>query len=325
MAKWSAVWLGVLLGVALWAGACSGDAPSPSPTAPTRTTAVAPPAGGSPPESPTTPPTTPIPPVGTGTATVVAVGDIGWCGSQGLSNTAKLLQSTSGPIILAGDLAYPRGRMTDFMNCFNPEFGKFRGRWRPVPGNHEYEDAGGEGYFGYFGADAGPARRGYYAFRAAAWQVLMLNSSAPASTNSEQYLWAREELRNHPTRCTMAVWHHPYATSGPNGPNVFMRDMWNLLHEWGADVVVAAHDHLYERFGPMDGAYQPDRERGIRQFIAGTGGAPLYRAVSRFPNSEIIIEAFGALKLTLQPTYYEWEFVDAMRGIVADRGTAQCH
>jgi hypothetical protein len=256
---------------------------------------------------------------------VLAVGDIGWCGSQGVAQTGQLLQRLAGQILLAGDLAYMNGRAEEFKNCFDPEYGRFRSRWRPAPGNHEYSDPGANGYFTYFGDAAGPGRRGYYSFDAAAWRVLMINSAQPAATNSAQYLWAQEELQRNRTRCTLAVWHHPYTSSGPNGPNPFMRDMWSLLYEHHGDVVVSAHDHFYERFGPQNAAYEPDAARGLRQFIAGTGGAPLYRPVSRFPNSEAIVEAFGALKLTLNPTSYEWEFVSAVTNAVMDRGVGQCH
>jgi hypothetical protein len=271
-------------------------------------------------------PTTPEIPIGTGSAVVTAIGDVGWCGSPGMAQVARLLQDISGQILLAGDLAYMNGRIEEFRNCFDPDFGRFRSRFRPALGNHEW-DGGmrGDGYFQYFGDAAGPGRRGYYSFRAATWLVLMLNSSEPAASNSAQYLWVRDELRTNPTRCALAVWHHPYVSSGPNGPNPFMRDMWQLLQDNNAEVVVTAHDHFYERFGPQDFAYLPDRDKGIRQFIAGSGGAPLYHAVSRFPNSEALVEAFGALKLTLNPMSYDWEFIDARTSAVTDRGTTQCH
>jgi hypothetical protein len=262
--------------------------------------------------------------MGTGTAVITAIGDVGWCGSPGMSRTARLLQGMSGTLILAGDLAYMRGRAEDFKNCFDPDFGRFRSRFRPVPGNHEYEDPGANGYFSYFGDAAGPTRTGYYSFRAGPWHVLMLNSEAPASSNSAQYLWTRDELRTNPSRCTMAVWHRPFATSGPNGPTPYMRDLWQLLMDHQAELVISGHDHFYERFGPMDAAYQPS-EKGLRQFIAGSGGAPLYRAVSRFPNSAIVIEAFGVLRMTLQPGFYDWEFIDATTNATGDRGQAQCH
>ena len=42
-----------------------------------------------------------------------------------------------------------------------------------------------------------------------------------------------------------------------------------------ADVVVNGHDHDYERFAPQDPDGREDRERGIREFVVGTGGAEL--------------------------------------------------
>lgn len=303
--------------------ACGPSTPGRTPTAPssatigagntTAATPVPPPAGGS------------EPPGGIGTVTVSVVGDVGWCGSPGVALTSRMLQETTGPILLAGDLAYMRGRMEEFRNCFDPDYGRFRGRWRPAPGNHEYDDPGAAGYFAYFGDAAGPAQRGYYAFDAAAWRILMLNSNQPAASGSPQFLWVKDELQTHRTRCALAVWHHPYVTSGPNGPHPQLRDLLVLLHEAGVEVVVSAHDHFYERFGPQNPTLQPDRERGFRQFIAGTGGAPLYRPATRAPNSEVIVESWGVLKFRLSPVAYDWEFVNATTGIAADRGTAACH
>jgi hypothetical protein len=268
-----------------------------------------------------------LPPLGTGTAVINAIGDVGWCGSQGMVRVGRLLQTLQGTLILAGDLAYMRGRMDDYRNCFDPDFGRFRTRFRPVPGNHEYEDANANGYFTYFGDLAGPGRLGYYSFRAGPWHILMMNSEDPGGVgqSSTQYAWARQELRTNPARCTMAVWHRPFASSGPNGPENRMRDIWQLLMEHNAELVISAHDHFYERFTPMNAAYAADRDRGVRQFVAGSGGAPLYRAVTRFPNSEKIVEAFGVLKMTLQPGFYDWEFIDATTSAMVDNGRGECH
>ena len=322
MGRWPTTCVALVL-AAVWATACGSGHSSSSINSPTPVANQTPGPGAGPSGPPIS---TPDIPVGTGTAVVTAVGDIGWCGSPGLPLTSRLLDSINGLILLAGDLAYMNGRLDDFTKCFEPDYGRFRSRWRPSPGNHEWDGGqAGQGYFAYFGDVAGPARRGYYSFKAAAWLVLMLNSSVPADAASPQYQWVREELRSNPTRCTLAVWHHPYVSSGPNGPNNFMRDMWQLLYDNNAEVVVSGHDHFYERFGPQNSAYESDRERGIRQFIAGTGGAMLYRPATRFPNSEQIVESYGALKLTLQPTFYEWEFMNAQTNLAVDRGVAQCH
>lgn len=236
---------------------------------------------------------------------------------------ARLLSDLPGDILLTGDLAYMNGSAEDFRRCFDPDFGRLGSRLRPLPGNHEYGTAGGDGYFGYFGARAGLDRRGFYAFRAASWKVVTLNSSVPLMRNSEQYQWLRQQLEEAPTRCTLAAIHHPFDSSGTNGPNPWLRDMWTLLQEFGADVVVASHDHLYERFAPMDADFRPDPNRGIRQFTAGTGGAPLYNRGRAAATSEAVIQAHGVLRLKLDPGHYEWEFVD-VNGSSLDRGMTTC-
>ena len=59
-------------------------------------------------------------------------------------------------------------------------------------------------------------------------------------------------------------------------------------------------------------------------FTVGTGGAPLYAASRRAVNSELFLQSWGVLRLTLEPTQYQWEFID-VNGAVLDRGADVCH
>ena len=99
----------------------------------------------------------------------------------------------------------------------NRRWGRHRGRTRPTPGNHEYETAGASGYFGYFGANAGPSGQGYYSYDIGAWHIVSLNSNAPASEGSPQMQWLRDDLASTRARCVAAIWHHPLFSSGQNG------------------------------------------------------------------------------------------------------------
>jgi len=265
----------------------------------------------------------PPPPLTGQTVVVAAVGDIGLCGSTAVEQTAHLVESIDGQVLLAGDLAYSQGSMTDFLRCFDPAWGAFRRRWRPSPGNHEYETPGAAAYFQYFGPSAGNGGRSFYAFRTGDWLVLMLDSNVPTGVGSSQYEFVRSELTSTNAPCALAVWHHPLFTSGPNGPNSYLRDLWTLLYERGLDVIVNGHDHLYERFGKQDVDGRSDA-RGIRQFIAGTGGAQLYDFMRITPNSQVRIKSHGVLRLTLSPSTYDWAFVD-IDGTVADSGSDSCH
>ena len=257
------------------------------------------------------------------TAVVLGVGDIGMCNQPGVAQTARLVAGLEGSLLLAGDIAYFQGSAANFRDCFNPEWGRFRGRWHASPGNHEYETAGAGPYFDYFGEAAGDDRTGYHAFMAGDWLILMLNSNIPAGRGSAQWEFARRQLEAQRTPCTMAVWHHPLFTSGPNGNNAFMRDMWSLLEASRAEVVLNGHDHLYERFARQLANGTADPANGIRQFTAGTGGAELYNFVRAAPNSESRIMRFGVIRFTLRPAQVEWAFL-GVDGSVSDSGLDTC-
>ena len=102
-----------------------------------------------------------------------------------------------------------------------------------------------------------------------------------------------------------------------------MRDVWRLLMEHKAELVVTGHDHLYERFTAIDENGVPSPS-GIRAFVAGSGGAPLYEFASIQAGSEVRIASWGVLKLTLRSDSYDWEFVPAPGGSGRDLGTGGC-
>jgi acid phosphatase type 7 len=321
--------MALLLGSALALSQCGGGSPT-SPQQPNPPVVDVPPT--TPPVSnpdpnqvdvPTQPPTIPAP--GTATTFINVLGDTGWCGSPALRPLALLFEKLDGDILLAGDLAYPSGTMEEFRNCFEPSFGRFKTRMRASPGNHDYvASVAATSYFDYFGERAGPTRRGYYTFRAAEWTVLMLNSNLALNRTSDQYAFVRNTMQQAPTRCTLAVLHHPFDSSGINGPTPSLRDLWELMYNLGGDLVIAGHDHLYERFAPVNPDQRKDEAKGIRQFTVGTGGAPLYNKVRNSQNSEFLVSNFGMLRLKLDPALYSWEFMD-MTGNVLDRGLNVCH
>lgn len=275
---------------------------------------------------PTVPPTTPIAdptPIAPTTPQVfVGAGDIAACDSNAEA-TARLLDGIGGTVFTLGDNAYFHGSESDFSRCYDPTWGRHRSRTRPVPGNHDYETPGASAYYAYFGGAAGPAGLGYYSFEIGSWHAVALNSAIPVSPGSAQAAWLMADLAAHPVRCTVAYFHHPLFTSGPNGPAVEVRELWRILHAAGADVILNGHEHFYERFAPQTPAGVADTANGIRAFIAGTGGAPLYGFGNVQPNSEVRMTAFGVLKLTLAATSYTWEFVPVSGP--ADSGTANCH
>ena len=254
---------------------------------------------------------------------LVGAGDIAVCGSVATAQTAALLDRIDGTVFTAGDNAYFQGSAANYRDCYEPTWGRHKHRTRPAPGNHEYETAGGAAYFAYFGPSAGPPGLGYYSFEAGPWHVVSLNSNVAANQSSPQYQWLANDLAARNARCVAAIWHHPMFSSGPNGPSPLMRDIWQLLQQARAEIVITGHDHVYERFVPLDANRRPTPD-GLRQFTVGTGGAELYSFVNVSPDSEVRIAAFGILKLNLTGDGYGWEYLGT-NGNVLDSGTGMCH
>jgi hypothetical protein len=91
-------------------------------------------------------------------------------------------------------------------------------------------------------------------------------------------------------------------------------------------LILAGHEHSYERFAPQDADGNADPEHGIRQITVGTGGKS--HTFLGFPqaNSEVRnSDTFGVLKLTLSPGKFKWEFVPEAGGKFEDSGEGTCH
>ncbi len=262
----------------------------------------------------------------TDSAVLVGAGDIAGCETDRAETTAKLLDKIPGTVFTAGDNAYGSGTEQQFAQCYQRSWGRHRERTRPAPGNHDYETDQATPYFKYFGANAGPFGRGYYRYKLGAWLILSLNSNTNARTwGGAQEQWLIQELAAHRSACTLAYWHHPlFSSSTTHGGQAQMQRINKILHAHGTDIVIAGHDHIYERFAPQDSEGRAD-SRGIRHFVVGTGGAKLYAIGPVRPNSEARnVTDHGVLKLTLHGASYDWQFVPVAGGKFSDRGSAKC-
>ena len=263
----------------------------------------------------------------------VGAGDIADCTRTQDESTAQLLDNIPGTVFTLGDNAYDSGTLTEFNDCYEPTWGRHKNRTRPSPGNHEYNTINAEGYYIYFGAAASPLDincssncKGYYSYNVGAWHILVLNTEISHSTGSTQEQWLRADLAANQSMCTLAYWHQPRFSSGLHGNNTSVQPFWQALYDYGADVVLNGHDHIYERYRLQDPNGQADPTRGIREFVVGTGGAPLNQTLQPLqPNSEVRSNtAYGVLKLILQPTSYDWEFIPIAGQTFTDSGSSNC-
>jgi hypothetical protein len=262
-------------------------------------------------------------------AVLVGAGDIAKCDSSADSRTAALIERIPGTVFTVGDNAYPDGSAADFRRCYAPTWGRFKSRTRPAVGNHEYRTAGAAGHFDYFGTAAGPRGKGYYSYDLGTWHVVVLNSNCSrvsCATGSAQQRWLKADLAAGRARCTVAVTHAPLFTSAEKHPPATeTRPLVQTLYDAGVEVLLAGHNHMYERFAPQTPYGRRDDARGIREFVVGTGGAGLYPVGKVAPNSQVRnSRTYGVLRLQLSAGSYRWAFLHTS-GTFNDNGTGTCH
>ena len=254
--------------------------------------------------------------------------------------TSNLLVNASLAAVLpVGDDQYWCDGAGAFSQSYNPTWGRVKSITYPAAGNHEYYTSGGTdcdatgkgaGYFAYFGSAAGDPTKGYYSFDIGTWHLIALNTNCSqvggCGSGSAQEKWLRADLAAHPASCTLAYFHYPLFSS--KTPLTSATAFWQDLYAAGADVVLSAHVHNYERFAPQDPNANYDASYGIREFVVGTGGMSLEGFPTTVaPNSEVRARNFGVLLFTLHPNGYDWQFVpDGRNGnTFTDSGSGSCH
>lgn len=259
---------------------------------------------------------------------VAAAGDIACVpgeettpGTCQMEATARLVEEFDPQVVLPlGDLQYEYGELENFRESYDGTWGRFKDRTRPVVGNHEYAGGRAPGYFAYFGDAAAPPG-GWYSFDLSevGWRVIVLNSVCSVvgcDEGSAQLAWLREQLADAP-ECTLVAMHHPRYTSGFHGDDRSLEAVWDALAAARADVVLAGHDHHYERLLLDDD--------GPRQFVVGTGGRNLYPVLLRREGSEFVdARTFGILELELDESGYRWRFRGIGDAGVLDDGRDDC-
>jgi len=240
-------------------------------------------------------------------------------------------------VLTLGDAQYGCGGLSAYQQAYGPTWGRFLPITHPTPGNHDYTTTGGSGcdptghaggYFSYFGAAAGQFGRSYYSFDIGKWHIVSLDSQCSAvggcGVGSPEEAWLRADLAAHPAKCTLAYWHYPIFSSGTEGSRPDAAAFWSDLDSAGADVVLSAHEHDYERFAPqhLDATASA---KGIREFIVGTGGRMRHQFGTVRRNSQVRDNStWGALELTLHASSYDWRFVPVTPGGFTDSGSTRC-
>ncbi|MGQ0535633.1 MAG: purple acid phosphatase family protein [Methanobacteriota archaeon] len=242
----------------------------------------------------------------------------------------------------AGDLSYANGvspTWTRYFAMLEPLASRVP--YLPAVGNHERE--AGQQFYQYdsrFALPSAPGAR-WYAFRYGDAVFVSLDTEhacadpvqdavpgfvadrCEGGPNEAQRSFLRdtlEEARGDPgVEWIVAFHHYPLWSDGPHGSSAALQAIWGPLYdEFGVDLVIQGHDHMYERSRPLrSGA---PAANGTVYVTVGTGGAGLYEFQSASPPAWEAARAteHGFLLLSFDGPRLVGEFF-TLDGAVADR------
>lgn len=209
------------------------------------------------------------------TVRFAVVGDYGQPG-QGTANVAALINRWDPDyVVTTGDNNYVSpDAIDDAIGQYYYEYiapyqgiygeGAETNRFFPALGNHDWLYGGIDAYLDYFTL---PGNERYYDVDLGSVHLFILDStySEPdgIAANSIQAVWLRDALAASTASWQVIVAHLPPFSSGYHGDNPIMNWPFQV---WGADAVLAGHDHGYERIIRDEFPY----------FVNGTGGGALY-------------------------------------------------
>jgi tartrate-resistant acid phosphatase type 5 len=245
-----------------------------------------------------------------GSVRFAIIGDYG-ADTVGEAAVAALVKSWRPDFIVTlGDNNYPAGEAAtidvnigrhyaEFIGNYRGRFGKgsSENRFWPSPGNHDWI-VGLAPYLEYFTL---PGNERYYDVDRGLVHLYALDSDHREpdgiSVESRQAGWLKERLAASTACYDIVYFHHPSYSTSEHGSALPLR--WPF-RKWGAEVVLAGHDHTYERL-EVD---------GIPYFVNGLGGASKYDfpvaalAETKFRYNE----EFGAMRVIATSAQIVYEF-----------------
>jgi hypothetical protein len=187
--------------------------------------------------------------------------------------------------LLLGDIAYRSGTNQQYQAALfdaYPDLLRHLAFW-PVYGNH---DARRNTFFDIFSlpenAEAGGTPSGtesYYSFDYANIHFVILDSQdSDREPNDEQLRWLQRDLENNKQDWLIAAFHHPPYTKGSHdsddehdsgGRMTEMRQhVLPVLEQYGVDLVLSGHSHVYERSHLIDCSYGDSSEFTEKQQVS---------------------------------------------------------
>jgi hypothetical protein len=209
---------------------------------------------------------TAAPPADGAPVRIAALGDLGFRTSDQRAVLAQLEQVEFELALLTGDIGYPDGALDEYeYHVFDVYAPLMRSvPFFPTPGNHDYRTAGGAPFRQVFALpeNGGPhGRERWYSFDWGIVHVVVLDSE---TLTVAQEAWLEADLLANRRPWVIAILHRPPFSAGHGGPSLPVRfKLHPILARHQVPLVLAGHEHSYERRLPVD---------GVTYVITGGGG-----------------------------------------------------
>jgi hypothetical protein len=154
-------------------------------------------------------------------------------------------------VTMDGDNIYGGHKPADFQSKFEQPYKALLSanvKFYATIGNHDDPDI--ERKYKLFNMDGNR----YYTFVKGDVEFFVLDSNYMDPT---QLAWVDDKLKNSKARWKICYFHHPMFTSAKfHGPSVDLRQqLMPLFAKYNVNVVLAGHEHVYERIKPQNGIY----------------------------------------------------------------------
>ncbi len=205
----------------------------------------------------------------------VVVGDTRYSLDAHRRVVERMAQEVPDFVLGTGDMVDEGHRQEQWQQFFDVENQMLRDNvYFPAVGNHDRQGRGrtADTYRSYFSVpENGGENERYYAFSYATSRFLVLDSNEYSFALTDQTAWIERELvaarQDSDVRHIFIVMHHPPFSVSLHGGNRDLRERWTPLFEkYQVTAVFSGHDHVYTRA----------EHNGLRYFVSGGGGAPLY-------------------------------------------------
>lgn len=210
-------------------------------------------------------------------------------------------------VLMMGDNIYGGQTAADIKRKFEDPYSSLLSagvKFYASLGNH---DSSNERLYKPFNMDG----KRYYDFKKGDAQFFALDSNY---MDPDQLDWLKKELSASNSKWKICFFHHPLYSDGKmHGPALDLRKQLEpLFQQYGVNVVLAGHEHFYERVKPQNGIYY---------FILGNSGE--LRPHNLRQSGDVVKgfdtdQAFALMEIDAEQLYFQ---IVSRAGATVDSGT----